>query len=75
MRTYSWFYQNLSGYYIVITMNYIVALTLTRKTILFQVLSDCDVKTRPFKRMFFPIIHSFIYYNKKAKKRFLWCKI
>ena len=48
MLNYSGFYQGLSGYYMVF-MNYIAALTLTRKTILFQFLSDCGVKGRPSK--------------------------
>ena len=56
-------------------MNYIAALALTRKIILLQFLSDCGVDTRSFKAKvltwkFFPITHSIIYYNQKAKKSF-----
>ena len=57
-------------------MNYIAALKLTRKIILVQFLSDCGVKIRPCKTKvliwkFSPIIHTIIYYNQSAKKRFL----
>ena len=57
-------------------MNYIAALTLMKKIILLQFLSDCDMKMRPSKAKvliwkFFPITHSIIYYNQKAKKSFL----
>ena len=61
-------------------MNYIAALTLTRKIILLQFLSDCGVKTRPSKakvlmRKIFPISHSIIYYNQKAEKSFCGTKV
>ena len=75
MRNYSGFYQDLSGYFIVF-MNYVAALILTRKVILFQFVSDY-AKKRGFLKpkflfeVFFAIAHSILYYNKKDKKRFL----
>ena len=48
MRNYSGFYQDLSGYFIVF-MNYVAALILTRKVILFQFVSDYAKKARLFK--------------------------
>ena len=48
MRNYSGFYQDLSGYFTVF-MNYVAALILTRKVILFQFVSDYAKKTRLFK--------------------------
>ena len=78
MCDFSGFYQGLSGCYMIF-MNYIAALTLTKKITLLQFFSDCAVKTRPSKakvliRKFFPITHSIIYYNLKAKKSFLRCR-
>ena len=74
MRNYSGFYQDLSGYYMVF-MNYIaITLTLTRKIILLQFVSGCDVKTRLSRprfssEKFFPNTHSFRHYNQKTKRR------
>ena len=74
MRNYSGFYQDLSGYYMVF-MNYIaITLTLPRKIIFLQFVSDCDVKTRLSRpnfssEKFSPSTHSVIYYNQKAKRR------
>ena len=49
------------------------------KKFLLQFSSECDAKTRPSKAKvliwkFFPITHSIIYYNLKAKNSFSRCK-
>ena len=59
----------------VVFMSYIAVWTFTRKTILLQFLSDCDLKMRPSKGKiliwkFFPATHSIMYYNKKSQKEF-----
>ena len=52
-------------------MNYIAALTLTRKITSLQFLSDCGVKTRSSRAKdlrwkIFPITHFIMYYNEKV---------
>ena len=48
MPNHSGFYQGFSGYYMVF-MNYIAALTLTRKIILLQFLSDYGMRASKAK--------------------------
>ena len=61
-------------------MNYIAALTFTKKILLLQFLNDCGMKMRPSKtkiliQKYISIRpNSIIYYHQKNKKRFLWHK-
>ena len=74
IRNYSGFCKDLSGYYIIF-MNYIAALTLTKKILLLQFLSECSIEARPSKNKIFkwksiPSTYPFIYHHQKAKTTF-----
>ena len=77
MPNHSGFYQGFSGYYMVF-MNYIAALTLTRKIILLQFLSDYGMrasKAKVLKWKYFSITHSITYCDQKVKKNFCGAKV
>ena len=77
MRNYSGFYQDISGNYIYDIHELHCGINADKKNFfLLQFLNDYGVKRRPSKAKvliwkFFPITHSIIYYNQKAKKSFL----
>ena len=72
MRNYSGFYQNISGTYIVF-VNYIAGLTLPRKIILLQFLSDCKrslLRSKFLYENFSPSPTLSYTITKKLKKKF-----